>query len=667
MTDEATGSKAPGVRVTAVRLVQVPDLRVETVTDAYGAYSFLGLRPGPWRAFAQLPGRATKGLADARPSGYDPFVVVVASGATTTLDLVLVAGASATGRVLDADGAPVSGVTVTAIPVAWKDAWNRRLEQTAWERATSGADGSFRLDGLAPGLEVLLEATSLEYLPAAAGPFTPDPAAPISADIHLAPVRFVEVRVVDAGTDEPMAKASVLGWFPKGTSNWKGLDEPWTADEHGHVRAGPLPAGPVKFTATPPGRLLLPDLSAVEVVPPETTSVVVRVKDGLLAGEPYGKHATVESEMRWPVRVTGPDGKAVPRAQISLYTKSGCGGSFISDGLADARLHQTDPGTWIEVFDVRDGDDLPLPMGPVRVRPGAGPPTVLQLPVEETLSGRVVGPDGAAVAGALVVAFPEWWRDALIPPSATGHATTRTDAAGAFRLGRLADTEYELEVRPPPPLAAGKRTSTKAGSTDVVIHLGVSVEATITVVDDVGLPVSDALVTVVPPPASAIQQSLERRPGAVRRTTDAHGASRFDRLDPANPLEVHAEPPVGRPELRRASLLLWRCEDVTLHLARVWEIRGVVRDERGAPVPGASVMLVTSGPTWGFAERVAQADAMGRFSVTRDSTAPVTLRVGAPKGGRSSRDGERVAIPGGPEVVLTQEAAETPEHDSPGR
>lgn len=117
------------------------------VTGDDGTYAVTGLSAGTYQV-SFTPTAASllvpeyfddaSGLWEAEP-------VVVAAGATVTgIDAVLARGGGADGRVLDADGAPVAGASVLATPVEYSTGAISRM-------ATTGADGRFRVAGLAAG------------------------------------------------------------------------------------------------------------------------------------------------------------------------------------------------------------------------------------------------------------------------------------------------------------------------------------------------------------------------------------------------------------------------------------------------------------------------------------------------------------------------------------
>jgi len=101
---------------------------------AGAAFSFSDLAPGTWLLTATTPdGRTGRATA------------TVAAGAETTLAVEVAPGASVNGRVVDAQGAPQAGASVSAGD-----------RDTGAE--VTGRDGRFRIEGVAPGRAVTVRA-----------------------------------------------------------------------------------------------------------------------------------------------------------------------------------------------------------------------------------------------------------------------------------------------------------------------------------------------------------------------------------------------------------------------------------------------------------------------------------------------------------------------------
>ncbi|WP_416394115.1 MULTISPECIES: carboxypeptidase regulatory-like domain-containing protein [unclassified Curtobacterium] len=122
-----------------------------TVTGADGSYSFTTVG-GTYTVRSALP------TPDATGAATSTAVTLVGGGADQTRDFAFTTPAapvpvttSASGRVVDTNGAPVAGRTVTATP--------DEADSGAPVTATTGADGRYTLDGLAPSTDYTVSVT----------------------------------------------------------------------------------------------------------------------------------------------------------------------------------------------------------------------------------------------------------------------------------------------------------------------------------------------------------------------------------------------------------------------------------------------------------------------------------------------------------------------------
>jgi protocatechuate 3,4-dioxygenase beta subunit len=107
-------------------------------TDDQGRYAFAGVGPGTYEVEAQVGTRTMR-------SGP---VVVAQDARITDVDLVIPSPGHIEGRVVEADGPPLAGVTVSCVRV--RD-WN-------WlPRTTTDEEGRYRFDGLVKGDEYQIE------------------------------------------------------------------------------------------------------------------------------------------------------------------------------------------------------------------------------------------------------------------------------------------------------------------------------------------------------------------------------------------------------------------------------------------------------------------------------------------------------------------------------
>lgn len=130
----------------AVVVLQTPsgprDTRI--LTDSTGLFAFRGLAPGPYRLSATragyLPASYGQRIPDERPQRLE-----VGTAPMPGVRLILWRTAVITGRVIGDDGAPVTGVKVTAFPLA------RSLGVNASFVGTTDEDGRYRIVDLPPG------------------------------------------------------------------------------------------------------------------------------------------------------------------------------------------------------------------------------------------------------------------------------------------------------------------------------------------------------------------------------------------------------------------------------------------------------------------------------------------------------------------------------------
>ncbi|HEY0783208.1 MAG TPA: carboxypeptidase-like regulatory domain-containing protein, partial [Thermoanaerobaculia bacterium] len=159
--------------------------------------------------FAHLPdGRFT---LEARAEGYSPGTVrglAVAAGAAP-LELgtvVLQAGATLAGRVLDERQQPVVGATIHLADGAMEHLHGSSERPPGPDDEVSGADGAFALRDLTAGQPVELEVTKSGFLPQTVNGVAATSAEPVRIVLKAA-ARLVG-RVVDE-SGEPVARASV--------------------------------------------------------------------------------------------------------------------------------------------------------------------------------------------------------------------------------------------------------------------------------------------------------------------------------------------------------------------------------------------------------------------------------------------------------------------------
>ena len=480
------------------------------------------------------------------------------------LDLALAAAGTLEVRVLDDQGAPVAGALVAPDPVdpAWTDGERRVLASV--DAVRSSADGRAVLAVRAAGtIEVVVEAPG--HVAARSDPV----ALPFDQTLELELARGGRLRgeVVDAaGAPRPGARVRVVG-----SGLWPARE--FSADASGRFDAGLLPPGFYEAEAFEAS-----DVSAlergIEVRPAEETVVrLTLAPGGFLAGRLVFEGGTGATEEA-VVTVHGLRARLVP---------------IRATPAADGRF--------------RTG---PLPPGRHRVRAVAEPflpgeawaevaagetvEVVLTLRAGRTLRGRVVGPDNAPVAGARLTLSGRADDGTFVLRSPTTEALAALDRRGPAPVGRLLPIgelgvlEGPLPPIPPRPFAwLDGRPPEPIGQDET-------------------------------PPVA-------RRDGPPPLTTDGQGEFRLDGLPPGK-FTVTVQHADFAPLAQDVAVAA--AEPVTtvvLRLAEGCTLAGLVRDEQGSPVAGASVRILGGGTE----PLVWQTDEGGRFTA-RHLPAHVALR-----------------------------------------
>jgi protocatechuate 3,4-dioxygenase beta subunit len=277
------------------------------------------------------------------------------------------------------------------------------------------------------------------------------------------------------------------------------------------------------------------------------------------------------------------------------------------------------------IVDLRRGDHVDLevhhpayaPAQALAVEVPTPEPLHVELKRARSLAGRVVGPRGEPVPGALLSRIEEL----RIGGGSQGSAFTlgQTGADGTFRVTGLAPGTLNLEVS-----ADGYRTR-RTGGVQIpedrdVEHLEVTLEPGVIlagrVLDSLGEPVGDANVWVHP--ERPRREMTFRMPGPTR--TDGEGRWQVDGLDPGA-VRVDASHQRGRATAR---LLLAPGENhLDLTLPAGVAVAGRVGDEAGAPLPNVILRLVA---TEGMAGSSVASEADGTFVFPNVADGSFTLK-----------------------------------------
>lgn len=504
------------------------------------------------------------GWVQAEAEGFAPRAVRLGTGGGPgqVPTLVLEAAATLAGRVLDAEGAPLSGVAVTAA--------GRRVPYEVFDRdpaaarAVSDAAGRFVLRGLAAAPAWELSATRHGYRAARA-----TVAAGAEARLVLAPAPAAHGAVVDRD-ERPLAGVEVTVRPAAGVPG-----EPATAvtDEHGRFELPALPADRLDLearrsgfaprrvpgVAVPAGEGAV-DLGILVLIP--GAAIPGRVTDA--AGRPL---AGVEVWLAEVQLRPGPSLAASLRREPPVASSDDTGRFTVPD---------VNPGARRNVLLARSGY-LPVWVPGVEAPP-AEPLAVVLAPASR-IRGRVEDEEGRPVAAAsvrLAPAPPPPGTVGVEPRRAENSGEVRSERDGGFVFAEVAPGPVLVEVQAEGYLQAEPvelRVPERGELADVrlVVERGARLSGLVTT--DGGEPVAGAVLRVA----------------SARGASDAEGRYRIAGV----PLGVQALR-VAHPAYRTLTRELdvqpgENRVDVTVEQGAV--VSGRVIDEEGAPRPGAAVAL----------------------------------------------------------------------------
>lgn len=453
--------------------------------------------------------------------GYAPATLDLAplTAGTTRgdLEIVLDAGITAFGRVVDTDEEPVAGAEVELVPTPQGTdilAWMRAARDGAGNSATSDRDGRFEIADLAPG-RVDVHAAAAGFAPLAV-PGVELPAGQARVDLGtllLAAGLTLEGRVVDPD-GKPLADAEVSssGGFGLGLGTFSR-----------HADAAPETTGP-------DGRFVLRDLARGERVdvevkhagytdggaqgvelPQEEPLTVVLQPASTLSGVVL---AAGGEPLQAQVMIVGEPQTGQPFSRTVSRATSDEDGRFVLEDVAPGRLtlsatargYQSYEQSGVVVEPGEDRDDLRVVM-----QPGA------------VITGHVTDAGGAPLPGASVSLLDSGQRFGF---GSSQSATT--DADGLYRMDGVAPGEHSLAADHPQQVRAVRDLTVTLGDNrlDFRLERGLSVSGR--VVDAGGAPVAGARVSLG---TGDGVQSFFSGDGQV---SDDAGAFTFDGVEPGS-------------------------------------------------------------------------------------------------------------------------------------
>ena len=504
VVDEA-GEPIAGARVTALPEPAPPGLAPwETATASDGGFTFDTLRPGPQ-------------LVAASADGYDTTARVIETGGDPAR-LVLRQTGRLTGEVTLPDGSPAPGATVS---IVGSGIWPARSVET-------GADGTFRLDGIPPGVyEVRATRGSLVAEPWEG--LTIAAASEARVSLALEPGTAFRGVVVRAEDETPIEGAEIL------LSEEALSFQPRAArtDDAGSFELEGLRPAPHRLSVRAEGFVSI----VAEARTPDGEPVRIALRRAaILAG-------TVVDSL----------GHAVAGAQVEIVgtDESGAavGGAASDDPFRAALFEQQ-----------REGP-VPVASGELGVTLGQVPPIPL-------------GPGSFTLPLAAEPASAE-------PTTAVDALGSVTDAQGRFRLEGVPPGRLQLVARHPDHAPAiTEPMLVTAGEVREDLTIAVPEGGTIAgrLVDGRGFPIADV----------RIEMQAEREPWPRITVAAEDGTFGFESVLGTTSLTAY---PAGRPTARE-TVVVASGETVEVALTIEGELVTLSArtvDERGYPIAGARV------------------------------------------------------------------------------
>lgn len=566
--DQQTNLPVPGAAVIASSdspPVELADVNERVVTaDGAGTFRFRGLRPGAYDLSAR---------AGVRSSRVSVGVGIGVAEQQTNIVVLIGAGATIRGKVVDDSGAPASKVTVTALGGDGEPG-----------RAISDDAGAFVFEGLSPG-RWALTATSDSYLSdgQAIVPLNKTDVDGIVVRVrhgldvsgHVEPRELCDVDISNAERDHP---------FPHQDST--------TTNADGEFHFAPFGPGTATLVAHcsngDQGR------ATVAVAAGGADIIVAVVPGGSIEGRVVDKSGKPVAG----VIVSAQSGNDITRfengAMVSGFkAMTSTGGAFQIGGLAAAsyRLSVLDTGQPVKAA-------KPVKLALSAGQHATGVEVVVERPTG-TIQGTVTGPDGAPVADAWVQLHQtlddklaalssgddDHGRVVAVQNEPFGQSAgprapppVMTDASGHFELTNLLHGRYQV-------VAEAQGGKLHGGAADVTTDAQISIRLA---------SVSSLHGTVrgARGPTELFSVQLAGPTFDARSFTD--GAFVFPRLDPGDyTLDVQSTDGTGNAKVRVSSD---QAASVDIVLVANGTVTGRIVDKAGKPLSGMGVALIPDQP-----------------------------------------------------------------------
>ncbi len=526
--------------------------RVATRTDARGRFKLEGLAPGAMSVQAAAPGIGRVIRPNVSPG--------------SSVDLILMPGATISGTVRDESGKPLKGAVVRAMPEGLGPGM---FPLPSAERTDAG--GRFALAGLVAGGYVVM-AREGTRAPAVAA-VKVEESGDATADLTLAEGGFVTGRLVDS-EGKPVAGRVRLAALD-GTTLPMFLQDVVVAQAGADGRFGLGPA--------PPGELVL-QATAAGLAPREVETAAGNRARGTDLGDVVLEAGPVIRGV-----VQDRQGAPIPGATVRAFTRSASlpaeaesdeAGAFVLAGLK--------PGT-LELSAHAPGyasTRQPVVVGTEDL--------VIALDAGGTVTGAVVDGKGQPVSGAMVRAAADA-REMDAPPMGL-----TSDGDGRFTLYDVRPGLYVVEARAAghPPGNVSDVRVTAGATTDVgTLRLRSGGVLQGTVKDAAAEPIAGASVRV---------EADSYGPG-LQTQTDAAGAFQISGLS-AGRVDVVAQHPSYAPA-RLTGVTIdpgGRPAEAAVVMTQGGRVEGVVRRRGGQPFSAGRVVVVSRRELRGLDPRIGQ-------------------------------------------------------------
>jgi hypothetical protein len=546
----------------------------DATTDRDGRFQFDDLAAGGYVVLA----RADRRIGIART------VTLGVAQAATDVEVLVDPGRAVRGKVVLSNDAPLGGVRVAI------NRFDPPFERPAF--AKSAADGSFTIEGLLPG----------KYRASAfaegRGPAKMETVQVASHDVQglrlvITEALVVRGQVLDA-KGAPVAEANVLGTVESPDPERRFVLDRATTDAAGKFELNRLAPGKLTLAARHPdhgnARRGPEDAEAVarsavtlKLGTAGTVSGTVKLEDGtpaagvIVSAQPtmkmmFGPPDQASTDQQGRYRIGGLD-----KGRYNVYARHESSFNLTPGSHADLSLEDGEQKTGVDLVVAAAG---------------------------KRIAGKVWGPDGKPVSGAIVTSGLDRQGYAFRQPIREGGPPVPmavSDPDGAFALEGLPDGTYTLWATDPGH-ADGEEKGVSAGATDAIIRLQNGASVAGVVRTRAGQPVTDYTIIALPggdrgasPNDRGRNQMVARMWSPSAQVHDAAGAFLIGRLA-AGPYELSATTGDGQGAMLPVTVAAGeQKQGLTLLMDAGTKVVGRVAElDSGAPLPAATVQITAA-------------------------------------------------------------------------